>query len=209
MWFYLVESDKFRIFISVKQQVANITEVLGGLSTQIESMQKTIDSQYATVCQVNLWERFIVNQKWIAKKWNGTQRRRSTKFIFLREQSTQRVALISVFFAFSLNYSSASLCLCVRFFRKPILFYYSSEGVTKGISVHQYFESNGVPYHAFEKWYKKKLQQAGIADCVVEGAPSSASHPIGSVIFNGLLAIKKDPQLLFVGLCPITVISVL
>ena len=143
------------------------------------------------------------------EKWNGTQRRRSAKFIFLREQSTQRVALISVFFAFSLNYSSASLCLCVRFFRKPILFYYSSEGVTKGISVHQYFESNGVPYHAFEKWYKKKLQQAGIADCVVEGAPSSASHPIGSVIFNGLLAIKKDPQLLFVGLCPITVISVL
>lgn len=86
---------------------------------------------------------------------------------------------------------------------------FTSEGVTKGISVHQYFESNGVPYHAFEKWYKKKLQQAGIADCVVEGAPSSASHPIGSVIFNGLLAIKKDPQLLFVGLCPITVISVL
>ena len=76
-------------------------------------------------------------------------------------------------------------------------------------SQNQYFESNGVPYHAFEKWYKKKLQQAGIADCVVEGAPSSASHPIGSVIFNGLLAIKKDPQLLFVGLCPITVISVL
>ena len=143
------------------------------------------------------------------EKWNGTQRRRSAKFIFLREQSAQRVAFSSVSFAFSLNYSSASLRLCVRFFRKPILFYYSSEGVTKGISVHQYFESNGVPYHAFEKWYKKKLQQAGIADCVVEGAPSSASHPIGSVIFNGLLAIKKDPQLLFVGLCPITVISVL
>ncbi|MDM8153877.1 hypothetical protein QUW14_06025 [Bacteroides gallinaceum] len=58
------------------------------------------------------------------EKWNGTQRRRNTKFIFLREQSTQRVALSSVLFAFSLNYSSASLCLCVRFFRKPILFYY-------------------------------------------------------------------------------------
>ena len=129
-------SDSFCAFISVKQQVANITEVLGGLSAQIESMQKTIDSQYATICQVNLWERFIVNQKWIAK--NGMERR-SAKFIFLREQSTQRVALISVFFAFSLNYSSASLYLCVRFFRKPILFYYSSEGVTKGISVHQVF----------------------------------------------------------------------
>ena len=34
------------------------------------------------------------------------------------------MALISVLFAFSLNYSSASLRLCVRFFRKPILFYY-------------------------------------------------------------------------------------
>ena len=45
-------------------------------------------------------------------------------YFFLREQSTQRVALISVLFAFSLNYSSASLRLCVRFFRKPILFYY-------------------------------------------------------------------------------------
>ena len=132
-------SDSFCAFISVKQQVANITEVLGGLSTQIESMQKTIDSQYATICQVNLWERFIVNQKWIAK--NGMERRdaEAQSLFFLREQSAQRVALISVLFAFSLNYSSASLCLCVRFFRKPILFYYSSEGVTKGISVHQVF----------------------------------------------------------------------
>ena len=59
------------------------------------------------------------------EKWNGTQRRRSAKFISLREQSTQRVALISVLFAFSHNYSSASLRLCVRFFRKPILFYYN------------------------------------------------------------------------------------
>ena len=54
---------------------------------------------------------------------------------------------------------------------------FTSEGVSKGISVHQYFESNGIPYHVFEKWYKKKFQQAVIADCVVEGAPSSASHP--------------------------------
>ena len=123
------------------------------------------------------------------EKWNGTQSRRSAKFIFLREQSTQRGAFSSVFFAFSLrscfeflqkvflglmypfscvlwaifwpfsllsplssaifliteakmpqklipnhrtinskqllNYSSASLHLCVRFFRKPILFYYN------------------------------------------------------------------------------------
>ena len=51
--------------------------------------------------------RFIVNQKWIAK--NGMERREFS----------------SVSFAFSLNYSSASLRLCVRFFRKPILFYYN------------------------------------------------------------------------------------
>ena len=76
-------SDSFCAFISVKQQVANITEVLGGLSTQIESMQKTIDSQYATICQVNLWERFIVNQKWIAKngmEWNAETQKHKVYF---------------------------------------------------------------------------------------------------------------------------------
>ena len=83
-------SDSFCAFISVKQQVANITEVLGGLSTQIESMQKTIDSQYATICQVNLWERFIVNQKWIAK--NGMERRDAeaqSLFFFERAKCTK------------------------------------------------------------------------------------------------------------------------
>ena len=33
---------------------------------------------------------------------------------------------------------------------------YTVEAVPAGISVNQFFESNGVPYHAFEKWYKKK-----------------------------------------------------
>lgn len=46
-------SDKIRIFVSVKQQVNDIAEVLRGLSSQIESMQKTIDSQHATICQIN------------------------------------------------------------------------------------------------------------------------------------------------------------
>lgn len=41
---------------------------------------------------------------------------------------------------------------------------FSSKGVRQGISVRQYFESNGVPYHVFEKWYKKKFQQSGIVD---------------------------------------------
>ena len=50
---------------------------------------------------------------------------------------------------------------------------YSEEGVTKGISVAQFFESNGIPYHVFEKWYKKKFSKNGIFDCVVAGSPDS------------------------------------
>ncbi len=56
---------------------------------------------------------------------------------------------------------------------------YSEEGVKKGYSVAQYFESNGVPYHTFEKWYKKKYSQTGIADCVV------SSEPDGSLQVSG------------------------
>ncbi|MEY8554987.1 IS66 family transposase [Bacteroides uniformis] len=37
----------------MKQLVNDIAEVLRGLSAQIESMQKTIDSQHATICQIN------------------------------------------------------------------------------------------------------------------------------------------------------------
>ena len=50
---------------------------------------------------------------------------------------------------------------------------YSEEGVNKGISVVQFFESNGVPYHTFEKWYKKKYSREGIVDCVVKGSPDA------------------------------------
>lgn len=46
-------SNKIRIFVSVKQQVNDIAEVLRGLSAQIESMQKTIDSQHSVICQTN------------------------------------------------------------------------------------------------------------------------------------------------------------
>ena len=42
-----------RTFIPVKQQVNDISEVLRSLSAQIESMQKTIDAQHATICQIN------------------------------------------------------------------------------------------------------------------------------------------------------------
>ena len=39
--------------MSVKQEVNDITEVLRELLKQIESMQKTIDTQNATICQIN------------------------------------------------------------------------------------------------------------------------------------------------------------
>ena len=60
---------------------------------------------------------------------------------------------------------------------------FSSEGVRQGISVRQYFESNGVPYHVFEKWYKKKFQQPGIVECKVEGAPFRSFHGIFLLTF--------------------------
>ena len=56
---------------------------------------------------------------------------------------------------------------------------YSAEGVGKGISVAQYFESNGVPYHTFEKWYKKKYSQSSIVDCVVSSDPDGSLPVFG------------------------------
>lgn len=53
MLFYLVKLNKICIFVSVKQHVNDIAGVLRGLSAQIESMQKTIDSQHATICQIS------------------------------------------------------------------------------------------------------------------------------------------------------------
>ena len=47
---------------------------------------------------------------------------------------------------------------------------YTSEGFKAGVSVCKYFESNGVPYHVFQKWYKKNFQEPAVADCIVEGA---------------------------------------
>ena len=44
----------------------------------------------------------------------------------------------------------------------------SEEYVKKGISVTKFFESNGVPYHTFERWYKKKYTQADVVNCVVK-----------------------------------------
>ena len=49
---------------------------------------------------------------------------------------------------------------------------YQSEGVSKGVSVSQYFEANGIPYHVFEKWYKKRYRQPDVVECVVDGTPN-------------------------------------
>ena len=39
---------------------------------------------------------------------------------------------------------------------------YSEEGSKKGISVRDFFEKNGVPYHVFEKWYKRSPELISI-----------------------------------------------
>ena len=54
---------------------------------------------------------------------------------------------------------------------------YTLEAVPAGVSVNQFFESNGVPYHVFEKWYKKRFQSPNVVDCVVQGVPGEAVPP--------------------------------
>ena len=65
---------------------------------------------------------------------------------------------------------------------------YSEEGVKLGISVTQFFESKGVPYRSFEKWYKMKFSQPGVADCVLsvsaDGSPVSDSGTASSNTVN-------------------------
>lgn len=53
MRFYLADSNKFRIFISVKQKVSNINETLSGLLSELQSLRKTVDSLYAENCSLN------------------------------------------------------------------------------------------------------------------------------------------------------------
>ena len=49
---------------------------------------------------------------------------------------------------------------------------YSEDAANRGISVAHFFESNGVPYHVFEKWYKKKFSSPEVVNCVVAGLPA-------------------------------------
>ena len=57
---------------------------------------------------------------------------------------------------------------------------YQSEGVIKGVSVSQYFEANGIPYHVFEKWYKKRFRQPDVVDCVVDGMSDNGKSSCAS-----------------------------
>lgn len=82
---------------------------------------------------------------------------------------------------------------------------YTSEGFKDGVSVCKYFESNGVPYHVFQKWYKKNFQEPAVADCVVEGAPDvtgkdnpcppAARQHTGSVINNVVIYLSNGMKI--------------
>lgn len=72
---------------------------------------------------------------------------------------------------------------------------YKAEAVPAGISVNQFFESNGVPYHVFEKWYKKKFQAPNVVECVVAGAPdSTGAVSTPSKLGYGTLAISRSDK---------------
>ncbi len=46
-------SDKIAIFVSVKQQVNDISETLSGLLSELQSLRRTVDSQHAEICSLN------------------------------------------------------------------------------------------------------------------------------------------------------------
>ena len=47
------DSRIFRTFVSVKQTVVDMADVLKSMNEKLESTQKTIDSQYGTMCALN------------------------------------------------------------------------------------------------------------------------------------------------------------
>ena len=48
-----MKSNKFHIFVSVKQQVKDINKTLSGLLSELQSLRKTIDSLYSENCSLN------------------------------------------------------------------------------------------------------------------------------------------------------------
>ena len=62
---------------------------------------------------------------------------------------------------------------------------YKEKAIPASISVNRFFESNGAPYHVFEKWHKKKSQAPNVVECVVAYVPdSTSSAPISSKQVN-------------------------
>ena len=55
---------------------------------------------------------------------------------------------------------------------------YKVEAVPAGISLNQFFESNGVPYHVFEKWYKKKFQTPNVVELYARWAKTQRMAPL-------------------------------
>lgn len=69
---------------------------------------------------------------------------------------------------------------------------YAEDASKKGISVQRFFESNGIPYHVFEKWYKKRFQQPDIVECSVSSSPETTPALPAE---NGLESTRQDSQL--------------
>ena len=71
---------------------------------------------------------------------------------------------------------------------------YQSEGVSKGVSVSQFFEANGIPYHVFEKWYKRRYRQPEVVECQVEddSVPTPSSSAQKSAL---VLPVTQDASL--------------
>lgn len=53
MRIYLATSNKFRTFVSVKQQVKDVTEALAGLLSGLKGIRRTIAPQHAEICAPN------------------------------------------------------------------------------------------------------------------------------------------------------------
>jgi hypothetical protein len=78
---------------------------------------------------------------------------------------------------------------------------YSEDEVNKGISVAQFFESNGIPYHCFEKWYKKKYSKTGIVDCIVSGSPDGTVEvPEGGELKPSNREMRKEVYVSYVNI---------
>ena len=78
---------------------------------------------------------------------------------------------------------------------------YSEDEVNKGISVAQFFESNGIPYHCFEKWYKKKYSKTGIVDCIVSGSPDGTVEvPEGGGLKPSNREMRKEVYVSYVNI---------